>query len=225
MRLLLIEDDAELANGLVHALAQSGHACDPASNGQAALSACAVTAYDLVVLDLGLPDMDGQDLLRQLRDRGLSAPVLILTARDDVHERIRGLDGGADDYLAKPFALGELEARIRALLRRGQPSGTLLAFGRLRFDVSERHASIDDRPLELTARELAILELLVRRAGRVVGKQQLFDAVYTWEADANLSVIEVHVSRLRRKLEAASAGVVVRMLRGLGYRLEIETDG
>ncbi|WP_300618444.1 response regulator transcription factor [Dokdonella sp.] len=224
MRLLLIEDDAELANGLVHALAQSGHACDAAANGQAALSACAVTAYDLVVLDLGLPDVDGQDLLRQLRERGLAAPVLILTARDDVHERIRGLDGGADDYLAKPFALGELEARIRALLRRGQPSSTQLAFGRLQFDTATRCASVGGESIDLTARELAILELLLRRAGRVVGKQQLFDAIYTWEADANLSVIEVHVSRLRRKLETASAGVVVRMLRGLGYRLETGRD-
>lgn len=224
MRLLLIEDDAELANGLVHALAQSGHACDAAANGQAALNACAVTAYDLVVLDLGLPDVDGQDLLRQLRERGLAAPVLILTARDDVHERIRGLDGGADDYLAKPFALGELEARVRALLRRSQPGGTQLAFGRLQFDTATRCASVDEIPIDLTARELAILELLLRRAGRVVGKQQLFDAIYTWEADANLSVIEVHVSRLRRKLEAVSAGVGVRMLRGLGYRLEAGRD-
>jgi len=224
MRLLLIEDDAELANGLVHALAQSGHACEAAANGHAAMRACAVTPYDLVVLDLGLPDVDGHDLLRQLRERGLSAPVLILTARDDVRERIRGLDGGADDYLAKPFALGELEARIRALLRRGQPSGAHLGLGRLRFDAASRHASVGDAPLDLTARELAILELLLRRGGRVVGKQQLFDAIYSWDADANLSVIEVHVSRLRRKLEAASAGVVVRMLRGLGYRLEAERD-
>lgn len=224
MRLLLIEDDRELAHGLLHALAQSGHACDIAASGQAALAACAVTAYDLVVLDLGLPDTDGLDLLRELRARGLAAAVLILTARDGVHERIRGLDGGADDYLAKPFALGELEARIRALLRRGHPGTTVLGCGRLRFDTATRHASVGGQALELTARELAILELLLRRNGRVIGKQQLFDAVYSWDAEANLSAIEVHISRLRRKLEAGEAGVLIRMLRGLGYRLEGHSD-
>ncbi len=224
MRVLVIEDEAAIADAVGAALTNAGHAVDRLASGRLADAALHDHPYDLIVLDLGLPDVDGQDLLRQLRERGLAAPVLILTARDDVHERIRGLDGGADDYLAKPFALGELEARIRALLRRGQPSSTQLAFGRLQFDTATRCASVGGESIDLTARELAILELLLRRAGRVVGKQQLFDAIYTWEADANLSVIEVHVSRLRRKLETASAGVVVRMLRGLGYRLETGRD-
>lgn len=220
MRLLIIEDDSELANGLESALAQSGHACDCVTNGRAALQAGANLAYDLIVLDLGLPDIDGLDLLRLLREHGASAPVLILTARDGLGDRIRGLDSGADDYLVKPFALGELEARIRALLRRGQPNAPQLSCANLQLDVAARSAHVDGAALELTARELAILESLLRRAGRVVAKQQLFDAVYNWDAEANLSVIEVHVSRLRRKLEAAGARVVIRMLRGLGYRIE-----
>jgi DNA-binding response OmpR family regulator len=224
MRLLLIEDDRDLADGLVHALAQSGHACDHVGSGHAALNATAVTTYDLVVLDLGLPDVDGLDLLGQMRRGGLAAPVLILTARDGIDDRIRGLDRGGDDYLAKPFALGELEARIRALLRRGSGSATVLRVANLELDAGARLASVDGRPFDLTARELAVLEALLRRAGRTVSKQQLFDALYTWEADANLSVIEVHVSRLRRKLEAAQAGVGIRMLRGLGYRIEARSN-
>ncbi|WP_440223232.1 response regulator [Dokdonella sp. MW10] len=224
MRLLLIEDDSELADGLVHALAQSGHACDHAADGRAALAAVAATSYDLVVLDLGLPDVDGLDLLAALRRARCTAPVLILTARDGVGDRIRGLDSGGDDYLAKPFALGELEARIRALLRRAGSGGDALQIGRLAFDVATRTASVDGEVLELTARELALLEALLRRPGRIVSKQQLFDAVYTWEAGANLSVIEVHVSRLRRKLEGLRAGVGVRALRGLGYRIEARDD-
>ncbi len=224
MRLLLIEDDSELADGLVHALAQSGHACDHAADGRAALAAVAATSYDLVVLDLGLPDVDGLDLLVALRRARCTAPVLILTARDGVGDRIRGLDSGGDDYLAKPFALGELEARIRALLRRAGSGGDALQIGRLAFDVATRTASVDGEVLELTARELALLEALLRRPGRIVSKQQLFDALYTWEAGANLSVIEVHVSRLRRKLEGLRAGVGVRALRGLGYRIEARGD-
>lgn len=220
MRLLLIEDDHELANALLQSLAQSGHASDVAGSGKAALASSAATAYDLVILDLGLPDMDGLDLLAQLRRRGLLAPVLILTARDGVHDRIRGLDSGADDYLAKPFALGELEARMRALLRRGAVGEDLVEFGPLQFDANAREFSVHGRRLDLTARELGVLEALMRRPGRVVGKQNLFESIYAWDADAGPSAIEVHVSRLRRKLEACDSGVAIRALRGLGYRLE-----
>lgn len=221
MRILLIEDDRKLAEGLLRALAQGGHACDHLDRAQLVPAALDAVDYDLLILDLGLPDGDGLDLLAQLRRTGMDTPVLILTARDGVEDRIRGLDSGADDYLPKPFALGELEARVRALVRRRGNGAQLQCIGRLVFDAGIRGARLDDgTPLELTARELALIEILMQQPGRVVSKQRLFDAVYNWDADANLSVIEVHLSRLRRKLSDAGAGVGIRMLRGLGYRIE-----
>lgn len=220
MRLLLVEDNLELANGLVHSLAQSSYVVDAVHTGHAALIACATTSYQLVILDLGLPDLDGFDLLRSLRQRGLISPVLILTARDELQDRIHGLDAGGDDYLSKPFELGELEARIRALLRRGSAPSAMMCFGAINFDPLSRQAAIDSRVIDLTARELAVLELLLQRPGRIVSKQQLLESIYTNTDDINLTVIEVFVSRLRRKLEEAHAGVSIRGLRGLGYRLE-----
>lgn len=220
MRLLVIEDDRELANGLVSALGQSHHAAEAVHTCQAAVSICAVTQYDLVILDLGLPDGDGIALLRQLRAQGLSSPVLILTARDHLHDRIAGLDAGADDYLAKPFALGELEARIRALWRRGTSTNAMLSFGHIAFDPASRELAVRGKSVMATARELAVLELLLRRSGRVVSKQQMIESMYTWGQEGNPTMIEVFVSRLRRKLERANAGVEIRALRGLGYRLE-----
>ena len=222
MRLLLIEDDLELANGLVNSLAQSNYAVDAVHTGQAATEACKTTAYELLILDLGLPDEDGLSVLRRLRRQGVAAPVIILTARYDLQDRISGLDAGGDDYLPKPFALGELEARIRALLRRGSSSGAslTLGFGDLMLDPAARIATVHDQELMLTAREMAVLELLLRRQGRIISKQQIIESLYTWASDINPSSIEVFVSRLRRKLEDAGAGVGIRMLRGLGYRLE-----
>lgn len=220
MRLLVIEDDLELANGLVNALAQSHHAAEAVHTGRAACAACAVTRYDLVILDLGLPDLDGIAVLRQLRQQGLGAPVLILTARDHLSDRIGGLDAGADDYLSKPFELGELEARIRALCRRGSSPHPLLSFGSIEFDPATRELKVHDLPVGVTARELAVLEQLLRRDGRIVSKQQIIESLYTWDEDVNPTMIEVFVSRLRRKLERAGAGVGIRVLRGLGYRLE-----
>lgn len=223
MRLLLIEDDLELANGLVNSLAQSNYAADAVHTGQAALDACEVTPYELLILDLGLPDMDGISVLRRLRTRGVMAPVLILTARDDLQDRIAGLDAGGDDYLPKPFALGELEARIRALLRRGMSSSPTLDFGDVSLDPASRIATVRDHEITLTARELAVLELLLRRQGRIVSKQQMIESLYTWADDINPSAIEVFVSRLRRKFDEAGADVGIRVLRGLGYRLEQQT--
>ncbi|WP_305805306.1 response regulator [Stenotrophomonas sp. YIM B06876] len=221
MRILLIEDDQKLAEGLLRALAQSGHACDHVTTAQQVPGSVAVVDYDLLILDLGLPDADGLELLAQLRRDGLQAPVLILTARDGIEDRIRGLDSGADDYLAKPFALGELEARLRALARRRGQAASHRSIGRLVFDTGNRSLQLDDGTrLDLTARELALIEILLQQPGRVVSKQRLFDAVYNWDADASLSVIEVHMSRLRRKLADADTQVGIRMLRGLGYRLE-----
>ena len=219
MRILLIEDDPELADGLHHSLAQSGYAVDIARCAQDARTACGVTRYEMLILDLGLPDADGLQLLRELRAQGVAAPVLILSARGALDDRIAGLDAGGDDYLAKPFALGELEARIRALMRRGgETAPTMLHLGQLAYDATARRAAVGGIDLDLTARELAVLEALLRRPRALTSKEQLFESLYTWDSDANLSAVEVYVSRLRKKLEPA--GVAIRMFRGLGYRLE-----
>ncbi|HDS0947754.1 TPA: response regulator [Stenotrophomonas maltophilia] len=220
MRILLIEDDAALADGLVRALQGAGHLCDHLARGLHAATALSTTAYDVMVLDLSLPDVDGLDLLSRLRNQGITLPVLILTARDGVEDRILGLDRGGDDYLAKPFALGELEARLRALARRRADAPAQRQLGRLCLDSIRQEVQVAGERIELTARELALVEALMQQPGRTVTKQRLFDALYSWDHDANLSVIEVHVSRLRRKFEHANAGVGIRMLRGLGYRLE-----
>ena len=221
MRLLLIEDDPELADGLQQSLVQSGYAVDVARTAHAGRTACATTRYEMLILDLGLPDGDGLALLRELRAQGTQAPVLILTARGGLDDRIAGLDAGGDDYLAKPFALGELEARVRALLRRGPDAGAhQIQLGHLTYDAVTRRVVVDGADLELTARELAVLEALLRRPRALVSKEQLFESLYTWDSEANLSAVEVHVSRLRKKLEPA--GVAIRMFRGLGYRLEVQ---
>ena len=221
MRFLLVEDDPELANGLVHALAQSGYAVDSLPRGIDALPACSTTSYQLVILDLGLPDVDGVELLRRLRRDGATMPVLILTARDDLRHRVDGLDAGGDDYLSKPFDVEELEARIRALLRRGEPTGTTLRLGKLAFEPASRRLTVGSTDLELTARELGVVELLMHRPGRIVSKKQIFDALYEGEHDTGLSNVEVLVSRVRRKLAAAGSGVSIRVFRGMGYRLEL----
>lgn len=177
--------------------------------------------YDIVTLDLGLPDADGLNLLELMRTDGLATPVLILSARDSLDERIRGLDTGADDYLVKPFSVIELEARIRALLRRPRADEQWRHLGSLRCDFDSCRALIDSRELMLTRREFTLLETLMRRAGRVVNKEALFQAVFPFDSEASSNALEVHVSRLRRKLRGA--GVAIQVLRGLGYRLcEIE---
>jgi DNA-binding response OmpR family regulator len=222
MRILLVEDDLELRDGLVYALAQSGYAVDAVHTGRDAMAACATAAYQLVILDLGLPDMDGVEVLRRVRHSGTAPPVLILTARDDLQHRVLGLDAGGDDYLGKPFDLAELEARIRALLRRGEPTGATLRLGTIAFEPASRRLTVRGVELDLTARELAVVELLLRRPGRIVSKKHLFDSLYNWDNDANISSIEVFVSRLRRKLSQAGADVSIRVFRGMGYRLEHE---
>ena len=220
MRLLLIEDDLEPGLGLQNALAQSGYVADLVDTGHDALNAAASVAYQGVILDLGLPDLDGVEVLRLLRRRGVTAPVLILTARDDLQDRIVGLDAGADDYLGKPFDVAELEARIRALLRRGDSASATLRRGNVAFEPASRRLTVRDQEVDLTARELAVLEVLLRRSGRVVSKKHIFDSLYSWDNDASLSTVEVFVSRLRRKLANAGADVGIRVFRGLGYRLE-----
>jgi DNA-binding response OmpR family regulator len=218
MRLLLIEDDDMLARGVSAALEQSGYAVDIAATADAALRLTHAAAYSAGILDLGLPDRDGLELLRDMRREGVPFPILILSARDGLNDRIRGLDTGADDYLVKPFALGELEARLRALLRRAEENTGWRHLGGLRFDGTAKRALRGDEELELTARELSILEVLIVHTRRIVSKQALFDAVFSHETDAGPNALEVHVSRLRHKLRPA--GVTIRSVRGLGYRIE-----
>jgi two-component system OmpR family response regulator len=219
MRILIIEDDPVLADGLTRSLRQSDYAVDCVNDGSEADHVLLAQNYDLVILDLGLPKLDGFEVLRRLRRRGSKTPVLILTARDALDDRVKGLDLGADDYLTKPFDLPELEARVRASIRRGQSGGgSILQHGALSLDTAGRRAMLNGEPIELSARELGVLEVLMLRSGRVVNKEQLAEQLYGWEEEVGANAIEVYVHRLRRKLEPA--GVVIRTIRGLGYLLE-----
>lgn len=226
MRLLLIEDDAMLVQGLANSLRRSGYAVDCVSDGTAANAVLsgAEPGFDLVLLDLNLPGMNGLDVLRSLRARKSKLPVLIITARDAGHERVQGLDLGADDYLVKPFNVDELEARIRALIRRSHGvAGGKIELGRLVLDCNARRVSRDGMALELTGREYALLELLMMRAGHVVSKEQIADKLCEWGEEMTAGAIEIHMHRVRKKTE--DAGIVVRTLRGFGYMLEAETVG
>ena len=220
MRLLFVEDDQDLVEGLVSSLAQSAYVVDAYGTADMAMAAITAHSYDLIILDLGLPDGDGLDFLKSLRDYGIRTPVIVMTARDHLSDRVRGLDLGADDYLVKPVALAELEARIRSQLRRpqGQPPG--LSFGNIEIDSIHRQAMVAGTAIELTAREFGMLELLIRSRGQIVAKERLLASTYDSEKDIGLAVVEVHISRLRKKLEAAEADAGIRALRGLGYRIE-----
>lgn len=219
LRILLVEDDSILANALSVALRQTGHVVDLVTDGTTADSALIHDVYDLLLLDLGLPGLDGLQVLKRLRARKSHLPVLILTARDALADRVGGLDLGADDYLTKPFDLPELEARIRALVRRKHGIlDTLIEFGPLRYDTAGKRVTVDDRPLDLSAREISVLEILLLRAGRVVSKEHLADRLYGWGEEVGDNAIEVGIHRLRKKLEPV--GVTIRTIRGLGYLLD-----
>jgi two-component system OmpR family response regulator len=223
LRILIAEDDPVLADGLSRSLRGNGYAVDVVESGEAADTALAAQAFDLIILDLGLPRLSGLEVLRRLRARGVAAPVLILTAADSVEQRVRGLDLGADDYMAKPFALSELEARVRALTRRAVgATGNLLRHGPLTLDQAGRVATINDQPLDLSARELGLLETLVKRPGRLVSKEQLVDHLCEWGEEVSNNAIEVYVHRLRKKLEPGGIRIVT--VRGLGYCLERLAD-
>ncbi|MEX3636651.1 response regulator [Paraburkholderia sp. BR14320] len=219
MRILIAEDDSILADGLVRSLRQSAYAVDHVKSGVEADTALSMQTFDLLILDLGLPRMSGLEVLRRLRARNSNLPVLILTAADSVDERVKGLDLGADDYMAKPFALNELEARVRALTRRGAGGGpTVVRHGSLSFDQVGRIAYVNDQVIDLSARELGLLEVLLQRIGRLVSKEQLVDHLCEWGEEVSNNAIEVYVHRLRKKIEPS--GVRIITVRGLGYCLE-----
>jgi two-component system OmpR family response regulator len=219
MRILLAEDDPSIAEGICGSLRHGGHAVDHVANGRLADQALLDHDYDLLVLDLGLPQLEGSEVLRRLRNRGASLPVLVVTARDGLPERIRVLDLGADDYLVKPFALSEFEARVRALLRRSSSKGVPeMLLGRLRLDLPGHRAWVDQAPLELTAREFGLLEALALRADRVTSRAQLIEALCDWDQELTDNGLDIAIHRLRRKLR--DSGTTVRTIRGLGYLLE-----
>ncbi|MFA7242838.1 MAG: response regulator transcription factor [Sulfuricellaceae bacterium] len=219
MRILIAEDDEVLSDGLCHSMRQSGHAVDCVGNGKDAMHVLQGEQYDLLILDLGLPKLDGFSVLRQLRAHNRNVPVIILTARDGVEDRIKGLDLGADDYMTKPFSLPELEARVRALLRRGQcGANPLVTYGALAYDSVGHSITLNGERLELTSREIGVLEILLTRAGRVVSKDQLIEHLYSYAEEVSNNAIEVYIHRVRKKIE--SAGVTIRTIRGLGYLMD-----
>ncbi|MCG7373680.1 response regulator [Pseudomonas luteola] len=219
MRILLVEDHLSLAESVAQALKGEGWTVDVINDGVAADLALASEEYALVILDVGLPRMDGFEILARLRERGNRLPVLMLTARGEVKDRVQGLNLGADDYLAKPFELTELEARVKALLRRSVLGGERQQrCGPLVYDLNTRRFTLDNEPLTLTSREQAVLGILIARPGRVMSKEQLASQVFGLDEEASPEAIEIYIHRLRKKLEASAVRIVT--FRGLGYLLE-----
>jgi len=222
MQILLAEDDAVLSDGISKALEQRGYSVAVCNDGLSAQKTALANHFDLLIIDLGLPKIDGLNVLQSVRSQNKTVPILIVTARDGLNDRVHGLDLGADDYLTKPFDLPELEARIRALIRRSnQSKEEELTLGELKFDVTGRRAFVGGQPLELSAKELAVLEFLMLRAGKVVNKEQLNEHMYGWDEDVTYNAIEVNIHRLRKKLEPAK--INIRTIRGLGYLLDTVT--
>lgn len=218
-RILLVEDDPPLARGVAALLRGAGHSVDIAEDGETAMMVVHDEPYALIVLDIGLPDISGLEVLNAIRRSESKVPVLVLTARDAIEDRIAGLDHGADDYLLKPFDAGELEARVRALLRRAAGEASpLLSIGRLTIDPARRIAAVDGRMLDLRRREWAVLERLAAQVGKVVQKERLSAEVFGYDEPVSPNAIEVYVARLRRKLEPD--GPAIRTIRGLGYVID-----
>lgn len=220
MRLLLVEDDVMVASGIKLGLTDAGYTVDWVGSGERAEQALDSDSFDLAIVDIGLPGMDGLALTRRIRTRGLTMPVIILTARDALQDRVQGLDLGADDYMLKPFELPELLARLRALLRRSQAAtSAVLSFGPLDMDTAHRRVSLAGQPMELGPREWSVLEYLLMQAPKPAAKDKLLAALTGWDKEITPNAIEVYVSRLRAKLEPA--GISLRSIRGFGYRLEL----
>ncbi|MBU3078232.1 response regulator [Sphingomonas quercus] len=221
MRVMIVEDDPRLAHGMEALLNAAGFSVDILSSGEEALHIAESVPYAAIILDLGLPDLDGLEVLQQLRRRSVSTPILISTARDSLADRVDGLDKGADDYLAKPFHLRELESRVRALARRGQGTpDPVLKVGSLTLDRSSRTVCLNEITLELRRRELAVLETLMGRPGKIVTKERLAAEVFNFNDAVAPNALEVYVARLRRKL--IPDGPVIRTVRGLGYMIEVK---
>ncbi len=219
MRLLLVEDTEDVADAIVASFQRRGDAIDHVASVEDAEDALAVQDYDVVVLDIGLPDGSGLDLLKSARSSGSRAPILMLTARSDVDDRVTALDKGADDYLVKPFDLRELHARVRAMLRRQDPDRSgVIKFGDIIFDPSGLTVEIVGEPISLTRREFSLLEILLANRERVVPKQKLFERMFSFgDEEVNVNAVELYVGRLRKKL--AASRVSIKTLRGLGYQL------
>jgi len=221
MRILLLEDHSRLADSITKGLAPLGFGVDAFATASDGLNAFKSITYDAIVLDLGLPDRDGLEVLSELRQGHAAAPILILTARDGIDARVAGLDGGADDYVVKPFAMTELAARLRALLRRpGRALGAVLSVGRMQLDVGMRQVSVNGANMHFSAREIQALELLMRREGQVLSKSSLEDGLYGLSRNVSPNSIEVLISRLRRRLGTIGAGCSIHTLHGIGYMLK-----
>jgi DNA-binding response OmpR family regulator len=221
MRLLLVEDDVMVASGIKLGLAGAGYAVDWVGSAERALEAVAVDAFDAAIIDIGLPRIDGLELTRQLRQGGYTLPVMILTARDALQDRVQGLDMGADDYMVKPFELPELLARLRALLRRSQAATSAsLCFGALTLDTALRQAHANGQPIELGPREWTVMEYLLLQAPKPAAKDKILAALTGWDKEITANAVEVYISRLRGKLEPH--GIALRSIRGFGYRLELD---
>jgi two-component system OmpR family response regulator len=219
MHILIVEDDASLASGLARILESEGYAVDVTKRGDRAVEAAIQETFALMILDIGLPGMNGFEVLKRLRNVEDRMPVLILTARDEVNDRVQGLDLGADDYMTKPFAMSELAARVRALIRRSQAQARVkIVHGPLVLDTLSRRAFLSGAPLELAAREWAVLEVLLGKVEKVVSKESIAHSVSGWEVDLSRNAVESYVSRLRAKLEPG--GIRIRTVRGFGYMLE-----
>jgi DNA-binding response OmpR family regulator len=219
MHVILVEDDVVLADGLVRVLGGHGINVELLQNGSEADAVLQRPGQvDVLVLDIGLPGLDGFEVVRRLRARGSQLPVLLLTARDAVEDRVRGLELGADDYLVKPFATPELVARVRALARRHAPKPSVLQMGALVLDLGAKRARVRDNVIDLSVREWAVLEYLLQHSSRVVSKQQIIDAILPWGEDVTPNAVEVYISRIRQK--TLDAGISIRTIRGFGYMLE-----
>ena len=221
MRVLLVEDEADVARFIRKGLTEQAYAVDVAEDGDRALYLASVNSYDAAILDVMIPAPDGMEVCRRIRASGSTLPILMLTARGSVDEKIAGLDAGADDYLAKPFEFGELLARLRALLRRGGATvSALLAIGPLQIDTRSHRVTIDGTPLTLTTKEYSVLEYLARNAGRIVTREEIAEHVWNQEFDPFTNLIEVYINRLRRHIEKVSDRKLIQTIRGAGYMLE-----
>jgi DNA-binding response OmpR family regulator len=221
MRIVLVEDNAALAKGISYRLNDLGHAVDVLDDGLAAEAHLRGDGADLIILDINLPRLDGLSILRGLRERGDDRPVLLLTARSETVDRVRGLDAGADDYLVKPFEMDELEARVRALARRqGRPLRRSAQFGPMEFDQDTRQVCLEGAPILLPRREVSLVEILINAQGRTISKSDLLDHLYGTGTDIEEAAIEAHISRLRKRLKPF--GLRIRVQRGLGYALVLD---